>query len=344
MLLADMGCDVVIVDRTVPTAASVPPSRDPRRRGQRSVALDLKDPQDFATLLELVTRADVLIEGMRPGTTERLGVGPGPCLARNPRLIYARMTGWGQQGSLSTRAGHDINYIALSGALEAMGGKESVPAVPLNLLGDYAGGGMYLVVGILAALLERQQSGLGQVIDGAIADGVASLCAATFGMLASGGWKARGTNVFDGSAPWYAVYRTKDGGFVAVGAIEQPFYEQLLVGMGLNPAQWRRDDPACVARLHGELESRFLAQDRSHWEMRFADSDACVSPVLSFTESLTHPYHQSRGTYTVVDGVPQPVPGPRLSRTPFPPPAPPPERGEHTDEIRRELREPDGAD
>jgi alpha-methylacyl-CoA racemase len=344
MLLADMGCDVVIVDRTVPTATSVPPARDPRRRGQRSVALDLKDPQDFAALLKLVGRADVLIEGMRPGVAERLGLGPDQCLGLNPRLIYARMTGWGQEGSLSPRAGHDINYIALSGALEAMGEKEGVPPVPLNLLGDYAGGGMYLVVGILAALMERQKSGLGQVVDGAIADGVASLCATTFGILATGGWKARGTNVFDGSTPWYAVYRTKDGRFVAVGAIEQPFYEQLLAGVGLNPAEWHRDDAARVARLKGELESRFLAQDRAYWEMQFADTDACVSPVLSFTESLTHPYHQSRGTYTVVGDVSQPAPGPRLSRTPFPPPGPPPERGEHTDEIRRELRQADSKD
>jgi alpha-methylacyl-CoA racemase len=339
MLLADMGCDVIIVDRKLPTAASVPPSSDPRRRGQRSIALDLKDPEDLATLLQLVGGADVLIEGMRPGVTERLGVGPDRCLALNPRLIYARMTGWGQDGPLAARAGHDINYIAMSGALEAMGEPERVPPVPLNLLGDYAGGGMYLVVGILAALLEREKSGLGQIVDGAIADGVASLCAATFGMLATGHWKARGTNAFDGSAPWYTVYRTKDGGFVAVGAIEQAFFEQLLTGVGLNPAEWRRDDATCVTRLKRELESRFMSEDRAYWEKKFAGSDACVSPVLSFDESLAHPYHQSRQTYTTVGGVPQPAPGPRLSRTPLGQPAPPPESGEHTDDILRELRE-----
>jgi len=209
-------------------------------------------------------------------------------------------------------------------------------------LGDYAGGGLYLVVGILAALLEREKSGLGQVVDGAIADGVASLCAATFGMLATGHWKARGTNVFDGSVPWYAVYRTRDGRFVAVGAIEQPFFEQLLAGVGLNPAEWRRDDATSIARLKRELESRFMSEDRAYWEKKFGGSDACVSPVLSFDESLTHPYHQSRGTYTTVGGVAQPAPGPRLSRTPFGSPAPPPESGEHTDEILRELRESTG--
>jgi alpha-methylacyl-CoA racemase len=344
MLLADMGCDVIIVDRTVPTPASVPPARDPRRRGQRSIALDFKDPQDLSALFELIGRADVLIEGMRPGVTERLGLGPEKCLELNSRLIYARMTGWGQEGTLSARAGHDINYIALSGVLEAMGEKEGVPPVPLNLLGDYAGGGMYLVVGILAALLERQKSGLGQVVDAAITDGVASLCATAFGMLATGSWKARGTNVFDGSTPWYAVYRTKDHRFVAVGALEQPFYELMLKGVGLDPADWRRDQPDCAAKLKGELESRFLTQDRAYWEKRFADSDACVSPVLSFTEALRHPYHQSRGTYTVVGDVPQPAPGPRLSRTPLAPPSPPPERGENTDEIRRGLRQADSTD
>jgi alpha-methylacyl-CoA racemase len=337
MLLADMGCDVIIVDRTVPTLTSVPPARDPRRRSQRSISLDLKKQEDIAILLELVGGADVLIEGMRPGVVERLGLGPEKCLKLNPRLIYARMTGWGQRSELSARAGHDINYLALSGALEAIGKPEAVPSIPLNLLGDYAGGGLYLVVGILAALLERSKSGLGQIVDGAITDGIASLCTTVFGMLATGNWGNRGTNVFDGSLPWYSVYRTKDGGFVAVGAIEQQFFEALLVGVGLDPADWPRDDISSHIELRRELESRFLAQDRAYWEDRFSATDACVSPVLSFMESLSHSYHFSRDTYTTLDGVPQPAPGPRLSRTPFIAPIRPPQRGEDTQAILREL-------
>ena len=337
MLLADMGCDVVIVDRTVPTPASVPAAQDPRRRGQRSIGLDLKKPEDHAILLKLISRADVLIEGMRPGVAERLGVGPETCRALNPRLVYARITGWGQDGPLAQRAGHDINYIALSGALHAMGAQQDIPSVPLNLLGDYAGGGLYTVLGILAALLERAQSGLGQVIDSAITDGVASLCATNFGMLATGRWGERGTNAFDGSMPWYSVYRTKDGQFVAVGAIEEPFFEELLRGVGLEPSQWPRHDAESRARLKCELEARFASQDRAYWEAHFAESDGCVSPVLSFTESLSHPHHQARGTYTKVGNIPQPAPGPRLSRTPFAAPGPPPERGAQTEDILREL-------
>jgi len=337
MLLADLGCSVTIIDRTRAMAVSVPQGRDPRRRGQRSIALDLKLPQARAVALQLIGQSDVLIEGMRPGAIERLGLGPEVCLQRNPRLVYARVTGWGQSGPLAQRAGHDINYIALSGALHAMGSAAEPPPVPLNLLGDYAGGGAFVAMGVMAALFERERTGCGQVVDGAIADGVASLSAATMGMLACGRWGPRGTNLFDGAAPWYRTYRTAEGGFVAVGAIEPEFYGQLLSGLGLEAAQWPQQDrerwPAMAERFAGI----FGSQPRSHWERVFADTDACVSPVLGFEEVAAHPHHRSRNTYIEVAGVVQPAPAPRLSRSGGNRPNPPPATGDHTDEILREC-------
>ncbi|HSV83285.1 MAG TPA: CaiB/BaiF CoA-transferase family protein [Ramlibacter sp.] len=333
MLLADLGCAVTIIDRTRPMAVSVPQGRDPRRRGQRSVALDLKLPDARAVALQLIEQADVLIEGMRPGAIERLGLGPEPCLERNPRLIYARVTGWGQTGPLAQRAGHDINYIALSGALHAMGAADEPPPVPLNLLGDYAGGGAFVAMGVMAALFERERTGRGQVIDGAIADGVASLAATTMGMLACGRWGPRGTNIFDGAAPWYRTYRTSEGGFVAVGAIEPEFYAQLLAGLGLQAADWPQQDSKRWPAMAERFARIFGAQPRSHWERLFADTDACVSPVLDFEEAAAHPHHRSRGTYIDIAGVMQPAPAPRLSRTGSRRPEQPPEPGCHTDEI-----------
>ncbi|SEF15492.1 alpha-methylacyl-CoA racemase [Rhizobiales bacterium GAS191] len=315
MLLADMGCEVVIVDRTQPMTVSVEQGQDPRRRGQKSIALDLKRPEGLAALLDLVRWADVFIEGMRPGATERLGVGPAACLAINPGLVYARVTGWGQDGPLAERAGHDINYIALSGALLAMGEPGEPPPVPLNLLGDYAGGGVFVAMGIAAALYERERSGKGQVIDGAIADGVGSLTAATMGMLAAGRWGARGTNPFDGSAPWYRTYATHDGGFVAVGAIEPQFYRMLLKGLGLDPDRWNRDDPRNWPDMIETFTGLFDAKDRDHWEHVFGATDACVSPVLTFEEATRHPHHAARASYVEIAGVAQPVPAPRFSRS-----------------------------
>jgi alpha-methylacyl-CoA racemase len=337
MLLADLGCEVVIVDRTQPMTVSVEQGRDPRRRGQKSIALDLKKPQARVALLDLVQQADVLIEGMRPGATERLGVGPQDCLAINPGLVYTRVTGWGQEGPLVQCAGHDINYVALSGALLAMGTPGEPPPVPLNLLGDYAGGGVFVAMGIVAALFERERSGRGQVIDGAIADGVGSLTAAAMGMLAAGLWGPRGTNVFDGSAPWYRTYATRDGGFVAVGAIEPQFYRLLLKSLGLDPGRWDREDPRNWPDMSATFARLFAAEDRAHWESVFGATDACVSPVLSFEEAVHHPHHAARRAYVRIGDVVQPAAAPRFSRSAGAETAPPPPVGRDTDAILQDL-------
>lgn len=337
MLLADMGCDVTIVDRVAPMMVSVPQDRDPRRRGQKSIALDLKNPAARETLLDLVRRSDVFIEGMRPGATERLGVGPDDCLGINPRLIYARVTGWGQEGPLAERAGHDINYIALSGALLAMGAPGEPPPVPLNLLGDYAGGGVFVAMGVAAALFEREQSGRGQVIDGAIADGVNSLTSATMGMLAAGRWGPRGANPFDGSAPWYRTFATRDGGFVAVGAIEPQFYRLLLEGLGIEHQRWNRDDPRNWPDMIETFEKAFATEDRDHWERIFDGGDACVSPILSFGEAIRHPHHVARRSYVDIGGVAQPAPAPRFGRSMAEGVDAPPAVGRDTDAILKSL-------
>jgi alpha-methylacyl-CoA racemase len=337
MLLADLGCDITVIDRTGPMLVSVPQAMDPRRRGQRSIALDLKNADARKVALDLIGGSDVLIEGMRPGVTERLGLGPHECMKLNPRLIYARVTGWGQTGPLAMRAGHDINYIALSGALHAMGDPDVPPPIPLNLLGDYAGGGAFVVMGVLAAIVERASSGKGQVIDGAIIDGVASLTATTMGMLAAGAWGARGTNVFDGSAPWYRTYRTRDGEYVAVGAIEPLFYEELLRGLGLDPAQWARNDRSRWPEIARKFAEIFASQDRDHWQKVFEATDACVTPVLTFGEAVAHPHHRSRGTYMRIGGVAQPARAPRLGRMPEIPPSEPQGPGAQTEAILREL-------
>lgn len=336
MLLADLGCEVIIIDRRSPMIVTVPPHLDPRRRSQKSIALDLKNDADRASFYELVSDTDIFIEGMRPGAAEKLSIGPDDLCGRNPRLIYARMTGWGQEGPLANTAGHDINYLALSGALDAIGSAEQ-PTIPLNLLGDYAGGGMYMVTGILAALLERQQSGAGQVIDCAIVDGVASLSAATLGMLGSGGWGKRGTNTFDGSTPWYALYETADHHFMAVGAIEEAFYKQLMAGLMLDPADWPRKTTEDKERLRAELSRQFKSQSRDHWTSVFEHTDACVTPVLNFDEALLHPHHQARGTYTELRDIPQPAPGPRFSRTTLPSPQPAPNANHDEMTIRESI-------
>ena len=346
MLLADLGADVVVVDRPSTLTTSVPPAQDPRRRSQRSIVLDLKDDDGRATMLSLLDAADVLIEGMRPGAAERLGLGPDVCLTRNPQLVYARMTGWGQDGPLAQTAGHDINYVALTGALDAMGDPDRPPPPPLNLLGDYAGGGLYLAFGVLAALLERERSGRGQVVDAAITDGVAGLTAATMGMLATGRWGPRGTNAFDGSRPWYRTYGTRDGRAIAVGAIEPQFFAILLRTLNLDPDAWNRDDEDSCRALTATLATIFASQDQAHWVAVFDGTDACVTPVLTFSEALRHPHHMTRHTYVEVGGVPQPAPGPRLSRSTLPPPTSPPTPGEHTtalldEAMRRESAHPE---
>jgi alpha-methylacyl-CoA racemase len=275
----------------------------------------------------------VVIEGMRPGAMERLGFGPEDCERLNPELVYVRMTGWGQTGPYATMVGHDINYLGLTGTLGALGRPGEPPPVPLNLLGDYAGGSCFAVIGILAALLERQRSGRGQVVDAAIVDGVASLNTATFGMRRDGRWHDRGQNAFDGSRPWYRTYETSDGRYVAVGAIEPQFYAALLRGLGLDPADWPRETSADLTRLGDVLEKTFRSGTRLHWTEIFDGTDACVTPVLSLDEAPAHPHNRARTVFT--DD--QPMPAPRLSRTPAamaPEPAP---VGRDTDAVLAEL-------
>lgn len=328
-MLADLGADVLRIDRTGPAdgaaaartgstaaAAAVPP--DPLTRGRRTMALNLKDPAATETVLDLLAEADVLVEGFRPGVMERLGLGPEPCLARNPRLVYGRMTGWGQTGPLADRAGHDINYLALSGALEPLGPADGPPLPPLNYVADFGGGGMLLTVGVLAALHERERTGLGQVVDAAMTEGAALITGILHGLEARGLWeRERGRNLFDGSAPFYSAYTCADGKFVAVGAVEPQFYAQLLTGLELangqvDPAaQYDRDSWPETKEI---LARAFAARTRDEWAGHFEPTDACVSPVLTPWEAHQHPHNAARGTFIDVDGQIQPGPAPRFSR------------------------------
>ena len=331
MLLADLGADVLRIDRPGATPMFGTSDVDLLNRGRRSVAVDLKHPQGAETVLALVERADVLLEGFRPGVAERLGLGPDACLARNPRLVYGRMTGWGQEGPLARTAGHDIGYIAVTGALHAIGRAGGPPQVPVNLLGDFGGGAMYLVVGVLAALLESRASGCGQVVDAAIVDGTAHLSTMLLGMLAGGVWQdRRGVNLLDTGVPWYDVYETADGGHLAVGALEPQFYAQLLDRLGLTDVAPPRDEPDRLRRL---LTETFRTRTRDEWTAVFEGSDACVAPVLSYAEAREHPHLRARGTYVESHGVVQPAPAPRFSRTPGALDRPPPEPGQHTREA-----------
>jgi alpha-methylacyl-CoA racemase len=299
--------------------------RDTVLRGRRSLTADLKDPTDLAAVLRLIDHADVLVEGFRPGVTERLGLGPADVRARNPGLVYARMTGWGQAGPLAERAGHDINYLSLTGALHAIGRPGARPVVPLNLVGDYGGGSMLLLVGVLAALWERQSTGMGQVVDAAMVDGTSLLLQAVWALRGLGVWSdERGGNLLDGGAPFYDTYTCADGRFVAVGALEPQFYAQLLVGLGLAdanlPPQFDRDG---WPTLRARFAATFATRTRDEWAAVFAGTDACVTPVLAFGEVTDHPHLAARGTVVTSDGLPQAAPAPRFSRTPTKlPPAP----------------------
>ena len=332
MLLADLGADVVRVDRA--TAAGRPAFPAALHRGRRSIALDLKDPGDLEVLLRLADTADVLVESFRPSVAERLGFGPEVCCGSNPRLVYARVTGWGQDGPLATTAAHDINFLAVAGALHPLGSADRPPPPPLNLVGDFAAGGTYLAVGVLAALLERERSGRGQVLDAAMVDGVASLLTAFHALRAAGVWEdERESNIVDGGAPWYRCYRTADGEYVAVGALEERFYRELLERLGLDSAAWPMHDRARWPALHARLEVLFAARTRAEWEERFAGSDACVTPVLSLADSVTAPQLAARETF--VAGMP--AAAPRLQRTPPRRAGPAPVAGQHTAEILAEL-------
>ena len=332
--LADLGADVIRVERPGGTLSAVARDKDVLTRGRPSVAMDLKDPRAASVVLDLVATADVLIEGMRPGVAERLGVGPAECLARNPRLVYGRMTGWGQEGPLAPHAGHDIDYIALSGSLHGLGRAAGPPQFPQNLLGDFAGGSAYLVIGVLAALLEARASGHGQVVDAAIVDGTAHLNAMLAGLIAGGAWREeRGTNLLDSGAPFYDVYETADGQHMAVGAIEPQFYAELLEGLGLVDTAPDRSDPGNWPALREALAARFRERTQQEWTGVFEGADACVSPVLPLTEAARHPHLAARHTYLEQDGVVQPAPAPRFSRTPAALGSPPSLPGQHSREA-----------
>ena len=333
MLLADLGADVIRLDRPGPPLmpVPVPPEADILRRGRPSVLLDLKHPDGREAARSLVARADVLIEGYRPGVAERLGLGPDECLTLNPALVYGRVTGWGQDGPLAQSAGHDIGYVAVTGALGAIGRAGGPPQVPLNLLGDFGGGAMYLVTGILAALLEARTSGRGQVVDAAIVDGTAHLSSLIVGLVSGAAWSdERGTNLLDTGAPFYDVYETSDGGWMAVGPLEQAFYDDFLRLIGLADAAPDRLDRQAWATLHALLADTFRTRTRAEWTGVFEGTDACVEPVLSYSEAPAHPHLAARGTFVTHHGVVQPAPAPRFSRTPGALTTPPPAIGADT--------------
>lgn len=333
MLLADMGADVLLIDRPVPGDLGLKRERwnDVMMRGKRSVTLDLKAKDGAQVALELIARADALIEGFRPKVMERLGLGPEVALAKNPRLVYGRMTGWGQDGPLALRAGHDINYIALAGVLGAFGRRGEAPVPPLNLIGDFGGGGMLLGFGVVCALLEAHRSGKGQVVDAAMVEGASLLATMFSGMLAAKRWREeRGANFLDTGAPWYDVYETRDGKHIAIGAIEAKFYEELLKRLGLAgeglPAQ---HDVKHWPVLRQRFAEVFKSRTREDWCTTFAGSDACFAPVLTFSEAKRDPHNIARKSFITVADVEQPAPAPRYSRTPPGVRHPPPERGEH---------------
>ena len=340
MMLADMGADVICVDRAVP--ATNPEYRSLSgsilRRGRRSLGVDLKNPQGQELVLRLVGGADGLIEGFRPGVAERLGVGPEPCLARNPRLVYGRMTGWGQDGPLAPTAGHDINYIALSGVLSAIGTLGGPPVPPLNLIGDFGGGGMLLALGMCAGMLEARRSGEGQVIDAAMSEGAALLATAVYGLHGAGWWGERCTNIFDGGAHFYGVYECAGGGHMSVGPMEPQFYAELLRLLELDPADLPRQyDRARWPEARERLAETFATRTRDEWSAVFEGSDACVAPVLDFGEAPRHPHNLARQNFFERDGVTQPAPAPRFGRTPSAVGRPPPEPGADTEEVLAEL-------
>jgi len=332
MLLADMGADVILIDRPVSPGLGLKRERwnDVMLRGRRSVTLDLKSTAGAAAALDLVARADALIEGFRPGVMERLALGPDAALKRNPKLVYGRMTGWGQDGPMAARAGHDLNYIALAGVLHAIGRAGGAPVPPLNLVGDFGGGGMLLAFGIACALVEARASGKGQVVDAAMVEGASLLGTMFSGMLAAGSWKEeRGANMLDTGAPWYEVYETSDGKYVSIGSIEAKFYEDLLQRLSLDkavlPAQHDRKGWPALRKVFAE---KFLAKSRDEWCKVFDGSDACFAPVLNFSEARTHAHNAARRSFVTVGKVEQPAPAPRFSRTAAAIRRAPPERGE----------------
>jgi alpha-methylacyl-CoA racemase len=341
MLLADMGAEVIRVDRREATDLGLP-GREPKfevlHRGRRSLSLDVKSEAGRAIVRRLAAKADALIEGFRPGVMERLGLGPDELAKVNPKLVFGRMTGFGQDGPMAPRAGHDINYIALAGVLHSIGRQGEAPVPPLNLVGDFGGGGMFLAVGVLAALLEAQKSGKGQVVDAAMVDGAAYLMALTYAMHAQGTWRdERGVNVLDTGAPWYDVYETSDGKWLAVGAIEGRFYAEFIERLGLAATDLpRQHDRNGWPELRRRFAEAIKQRTRADWERIFAGSDACVAPVLSLGEVHRHTHNAARATFVERDGVMQPAPAPRFSRTPAEIGAPPRPRGSDSAAILRD--------
>ena len=341
MLLADLGAEVLRIDRTEPSGLGVPLDTrfDVTGRNRRSLALDIKQPAGRDAALRLIDRADVLIEGWRPGVAERLGLGPEVCLARNPGLVFGRMTGFGQAGPLAQAAGHDLNYIALTGALHAIGGGAK-PVPPLNLVGDYGGGALYLAFGLLAAIFERSRSGQGQVVDAAMVDGASSLMSIFFGMAAAGRWDtdARAANLLDGGAPFYDTYATADGRWVSIGALEPKFFAELVQRIGLDPSFVRRQyDRRCWPEMRAAIAALIQARSRDEWSALLEGSDACFAPVLTLAEVARHPHAQARQAYTEVAGVVQPAPAPRFSRSQPAQPSPAVAAGTHTLAVLAEL-------
>ena len=335
MMLADMGAEIIRVDRSAAVGSGAR-TADVLARGRKSIAVDLKNPQGVETVLKLVETADVLLEGFRPGVTERLGLGPDVCLERNPKLVYGRMTGWGQTGTMAHAAGHDINYISLSGVLHAIGEAGSRPTPPLNLVGDFGGGGMLLAFGIVAALYERGVSGKGQVIDAAMTDGSALLTNSIFGLMGQGVWNHnRGSNLLDGGAHFYGTYETKDGRFVSIGSIEPQFYALLLEKTGLahDPElakQMSRDD---WPKLREKLAAVLATKTRDEWDEIMLGTDICYAPILNFDEAVAHPHNKARNTFVASADIVQAAPAPRFSRTEPELPEPPVAPGEHSEEV-----------
>ncbi|MGV9803682.1 CaiB/BaiF CoA transferase family protein [Mycobacterium sp. NPDC003449] len=339
-ILAELGADVVRVDRHGGMELFPgDPRLDVLNRGKRSILIDLKKPGALEVLMRLVDDADVLLEGYRPGVTERLGIGPEDCWKRNPALVYGRMTGWGQHGPLAQSAGHDIDYIALTGVLHAIGAADGPPQIPLNVVGDYGGGSTFLVIGILAALLEERTSRRGQVVDAAIVDGVSHLLAGVHALMATGTWRdARGANMSDGGRPFYDVYETEDGRHMAVGAVEPKFWAELIRILDIDVDLSRQHDPDSWPETRTLLAKAFRARTQAEWAIIFDGTDACVAPVMSLREAAEHPHMKARGSIVVRDGVMQPGPAPRFSRTQAPTPTSPPRPGQHTRAVLQELR------
>ena len=348
MLLADMGADVLRVDRLTASdlGVDVPTRLDLLNRSKRSIAVDLKSRQGLATVKELIARADVVIEGFRPGVMEKLGLGPDVCLQINPRLVFGRMTGWGQEGPLSQAAAHDLNFIALTGMLSTIGHKGQAPAIPLNVIGDFGGGALYLAMGVLAAVIQARSSGLGQVVDAAIVDGVSSLLTMQYSFKQTGIWSdERGSGLLNGGAPFYNVYQTKDGGYISIATVEEKFYAELLERIGLNADDLPNEEGRYAAELSAQNDQGswahmslrfaeiFKTRTRAEWCEILEGTDACFAPVLDMNEAVTHPHNVARQMFTEVDGVLNPQPAPRFSRTPSAISRPPPKTGADADEA-----------